>query len=184
MKERTLASWVALNEITRVRISGELPDVGEFDGDVEFASAEYRWQARVSETGVDQLRRIDIDVSYLDDPDNVIGRATGFLTLPAPSAARSGWAGAGFVDGEAGGAAAGRRQQRRAAFRRRRAMTRSSRTNGGFTLLEILVAMAVFAIFSYMAYGGFNAVARQQAIIADSAEATPPGAIHHAAAGA
>ena len=104
MKERTLASWVALNEITRVRISGELPDVGEFDGDVEFASAEYRWQARVSETGVDQLRRIDIDVSYLDDPDNVIGRATGFLTLPAPSAARSGWAGAGFVDGEAGGA--------------------------------------------------------------------------------
>jgi len=104
MKERTLASWVALNEITRVRISGELPDVGEFDGDVEFASAEYRWQARVSETGVDQLRRIDIDVSYVDDPDNVIGRATGFLTLPAPSAARSGWAGAGFVDGEAGGA--------------------------------------------------------------------------------
>lgn len=104
MKERTLASWVALNEITRVRISGELPDVGEFDGDVEFASAEYRWQARVSETGVDQLRRIDIDVSYLDDPDNVIGRATGFLTLPAPPAARTGWAGAGFVDGEAGGA--------------------------------------------------------------------------------
>ena len=48
-------------------------------------------------------------------------------------------------------------------------MTRASRTNGGFTLLEILVAMAVFAIFSYMAYGGFNAVARQQAIIADSA---------------
>lgn len=104
MKERTLASWVALNEITRVRISGELPDVGEFDGDVEFASAEYRWQARVSETGVDQLRRIDIDVSYVDDPDNVIGRATGFLTLPAPAGTQSGWAGAGFVDGEAGGA--------------------------------------------------------------------------------
>ncbi|MGB5621724.1 MAG: type II secretion system minor pseudopilin GspI [Gammaproteobacteria bacterium] len=107
MKERTLASWVALNEITRVRVSGELPDVGEFDGDVEFASAEYRWQARVSETGVDNLRRIDIDVSYLDDPDNVIGRGTGFLTLPAPPGAQSGWGGAGFVDGEAGGAPRG-----------------------------------------------------------------------------
>jgi len=107
MKERTIASWVALNEITRIRISGELPDVGEFDGDVEFASAEYRWQARVSETGVEDLRRVDIDVSYVDDPDSVIGRATGFLTLPAPPGAQSGWGGAGFVDGEAGSPARG-----------------------------------------------------------------------------
>ncbi len=107
MKERTLASWVALNEITRIRVSGELPDVGQFDGDVEFASAEYRWQARVTETGVDDLRRIDIDVSYVDDPDDVIGRATGFLTLPAPAGAQSGWGGAGFVDGEAGSAPRG-----------------------------------------------------------------------------
>jgi general secretion pathway protein I len=99
MKERTLASWVALNEITRVRLSGELPDVGEFDGDVEFANGEYRWQARVSETGVDDLRRIDVDVAYADDPDTILGQATGFLTLPAAQLVGAGWGGAGFAPG-------------------------------------------------------------------------------------
>jgi general secretion pathway protein I len=99
MKERTLASWVALNEISRVRLSGELPDVGEFDGDVEFANAEYRWQARVSETGVDDLRRIDVDVTYAEDPDTILGQATGFLSLPAAQRIGSGWGGAGFAPG-------------------------------------------------------------------------------------
>ncbi len=35
----------------------------------------------------------------------------------------------------------------------------------GFTLLEILVAMAIFAIVAYMAYGGFAAVLKQQQIV-------------------
>ncbi len=35
----------------------------------------------------------------------------------------------------------------------------------GFTLLEILVAMAIFSIVAYMAYGGFAAVLKQQQIV-------------------
>jgi general secretion pathway protein I len=84
MKEKTFAGWIASNEITRLRLSGEFPDVSEFDGDVEFAGSVYRWRATVSETGVDDLRRIDMDVSYADDPDVVIGRSVGFIT-PAAS---------------------------------------------------------------------------------------------------
>jgi general secretion pathway protein I len=84
MRERTMANWIALNEITRIRLSGSMPEVSEFDGDVEFAGAEYRWQARVSETGVEDLRRIDIEVGYVDDPDVSLGNAVGFVT-PAPS---------------------------------------------------------------------------------------------------
>ncbi|MGB5211060.1 MAG: type II secretion system minor pseudopilin GspI [Gammaproteobacteria bacterium] len=99
MKERTLASWVALNEITRVRLGGEMPDVGEFDGELEYANGEYRWQARVSETGVDNLRRIDIDVAYADDPDTILGQATGFLSPPATQRASGGWGGTGFDPG-------------------------------------------------------------------------------------
>lgn len=84
MKERTLAGWVASNEIARLRLSGEFPDVSQFDGDVEFAGSEYRWRATISETGVEDLRRIDVDVSYVDDPERVIGRSTGFITPAAP----------------------------------------------------------------------------------------------------
>jgi len=36
---------------------------------------------------------------------------------------------------------------------------------GGFTLLEVLVAMAIFSIVAYMAYGGFAAVLKQQQIV-------------------
>jgi general secretion pathway protein J len=43
------------------------------------------------------------------------------------------------------------------------------RRQAGFTLLEILVAMAIFAIFAYMAYGGLNAIIFQQRIADESA---------------
>lgn len=92
MKERTIAGWIASNEITRLRLSGEFPEVSQFDGDTEFAGELYRWRATVSETGVDELRRIDMDVSYADDPDLVIGRSTGFISpLPPPRLGGSNW---------------------------------------------------------------------------------------------
>jgi general secretion pathway protein I len=82
MKEKTFAGWIASNEITRLRISGEFPDVSQFDGDVEFAGSQYRWRATISETGVKDLRRIDMDVAYADDPDAVVGRSVGFISPP------------------------------------------------------------------------------------------------------
>ena len=39
----------------------------------------------------------------------------------------------------------------------------------GFTLLEILVAMAIFGIVSYMSYSGLDAVIRQHEIASESA---------------
>jgi len=42
------------------------------------------------------------------------------------------------------------------------------RKQAGFTLLEVLVAMAIFAIVAYMAYGGFAAVLKQQEIVDES----------------
>ena len=92
MRDRTMANWVAMNELTRIRISGAFPDVSEFDGDAEFGNATYRWQATVSETGVEDLRRIDIDVAFVDEPDVVLGSATGFVSpRPPPRTSPSNW---------------------------------------------------------------------------------------------
>ena len=85
MKERTFGSWVAANEITRIRLGGEFPEVSEFDGDVEFGGVEYRWRAKVSETGVEDLRRIDMEVAYAGDPEVVIASSVGFISPPAPA---------------------------------------------------------------------------------------------------
>ena len=84
MRERTLASWVAMNELTRIRVGGAFPEVSESDGDVEFGLSTYRWRANVSETGVDNLRRIDMEVAYVDNPDDVIATATGFISPRPP----------------------------------------------------------------------------------------------------
>ncbi len=50
-------------------------------------------------------------------------------------------------------------------------MTRCAtrRLQSGFTLLEVLVAMAIFSIVAYMAYGGLDAVLRQQQALEASA---------------
>lgn len=80
LRERALADWIAMNEISTIRISGDFPAVGRFDGDTEFAGREWRWEANISETGVSDLRRIDMIVTDRDTPDNAITIMTGFVS--------------------------------------------------------------------------------------------------------
>jgi general secretion pathway protein J len=41
-------------------------------------------------------------------------------------------------------------------------MTSGAHNNKGFTLLELLVAMSIFALLAAMSYGGLQAVLNQQ----------------------
>jgi general secretion pathway protein I len=104
LRERALADWIAMNMISQIRISGDFPDVGSFDGSTEFAGREWRWEADISETGVTDLRRIDMSVAYEDLPDDVITIMAGFVSRGAEVApARIDWWGAGTTptdDGE------------------------------------------------------------------------------------
>lgn len=78
MREKTLADWIAMNRMTDIRLEGELPEIGESDGEVEFATQSWRWVSRVSETAVESLRRIEVDVALADDPDAVLITLAGF----------------------------------------------------------------------------------------------------------
>lgn len=80
LRERTLADWIAMNEITAIRVTGGYPDVGSFDGTTGFAGRDWRWEARVSETGVGGLRRIDVSVAYEDRPDDTLTIMAGFVS--------------------------------------------------------------------------------------------------------
>jgi general secretion pathway protein I len=79
LREKALADWIAMNQIAEIRLSGEFPDVDDFDGSVEFAGRDWRWNAVVSETGVEGLRRIDMRVAFENSPDAVAGAVTGFV---------------------------------------------------------------------------------------------------------
>ncbi|MEM8984214.1 MAG: type II secretion system minor pseudopilin GspI [Pseudomonadota bacterium] len=81
-RERTLALYVGLNVITEMRLSDELPDLRETEDEVEFANTDWLYTARVIETEVETLRRLEVDVALADDPDSVIRSVLGFVGQP------------------------------------------------------------------------------------------------------
>ena len=83
MRDRTYASWIAQNTITEYRIAGVLPEVGESDGEVEFANTTWVWTAEISETGIENLMKIDVSVSYPGE-DDPVRMVTGFIGEPLP----------------------------------------------------------------------------------------------------
>jgi len=79
-RDRTLASWVGLNQLTQTRLAGVLPEATTTKGDVDFANARYSWTQTVTQTDVPGIRRIDIKVRLSGDSAE-INRAfvTGFM---------------------------------------------------------------------------------------------------------
>ena len=95
MRDRTYASWIAQNRIAELRLAFDPIDVGATSGEVQYANAEWAWRAVVSETGVDDLYRIDVSVSFAGSED-VIRTVTGFTGPPGASGeANRAWAGGG-----------------------------------------------------------------------------------------
>ena len=81
LRNRTYASWIAQNRIAELRLADTTPDVGATNGEVEYASTDWTWRAVVSETGVEDLYRIDVAVTFAGD-DGVIRTVTGFVGPP------------------------------------------------------------------------------------------------------
>ncbi len=101
LREAALASWVGQNQVAELRFSETFPEVSEFNGEVDYGNTRWRWQAVVSETGVEDLRRVDVEVSLVEQPDRIIRTVSGFLVPPAPPSATGGWpAGASSGQGD------------------------------------------------------------------------------------
>jgi general secretion pathway protein I len=89
LRERTFASWIAQNKITEMRLANVMPDVNATSGDIEFGNTEWEWRAVVSETGIENFRRIDVSVSHYG-ADYVILTVTGFIGEPVQIGRRNG----------------------------------------------------------------------------------------------
>jgi general secretion pathway protein I len=81
MRDRTYASWIAQNRIAELRLAAVTPNVGASNGEVEFANTDWAWRTVVSETGVDDLYRIDVSVSLAGSED-ITRTVTGFVGPP------------------------------------------------------------------------------------------------------
>jgi general secretion pathway protein I len=83
MRDRTYASWIAQNKITEMRLSGTIPEVSTTSGELEYARTDWAWTAVVSESGVENLMRVDVSVSHAGS-EYVVRTVTGFVGEPVP----------------------------------------------------------------------------------------------------
>jgi general secretion pathway protein I len=86
LRDRSFAAWIADNQITELRLSGQMPSVDETAGDLEYAGRRWYWVAKVSQTPVDGLRRIDVSVRREGDAeDSSLVSLAGFIGATATS---------------------------------------------------------------------------------------------------
>jgi len=85
VEQKTLASWIATNEITALSVAATWPDLGKRDEDVDFAARKWPCHIVVSATDVTNLHRVDVSVALADDPERVLDKVSGLLEPPAPA---------------------------------------------------------------------------------------------------
>jgi general secretion pathway protein I len=91
MQERTYASWIAQNKIAELRLANVVPEVSATNGELQYAALEWAWRATISETGVENLFRVDVEVSYAGS-DDIIRTVTGFIGEPGvPGESNRAW---------------------------------------------------------------------------------------------
>jgi general secretion pathway protein I len=84
LKARTLALWVAQNQLAAAQIATPWPALGTYAGDAQQAGTSFVWQASVTPTPNPTFRRIEITVAEPQSPDYALARLTGFLGNPEP----------------------------------------------------------------------------------------------------
>jgi len=100
LRERTYASWIAQNKIIEMRVANVVPDVDATSGEIEYANAFWNWRAEVSESGVENLYRVDVEISRPGSTDPV-RTVTGFLGEPiVPGLSNQVWLQLAPEDGE------------------------------------------------------------------------------------
>ena len=65
-RDKTLANWVALNHIAEQRLRPQMPELGNTDGDVEFAGQKWHWRQETVATAVQGMVRMDVLVRPAD----------------------------------------------------------------------------------------------------------------------
>ena len=78
LRESTIASWVAYNEIAMFRAKRTWSEASNRSGDAEMANTEWDWRMKISKTDDPLLRRLDVEVSIKGET-SVKARVTGFI---------------------------------------------------------------------------------------------------------
>jgi len=109
LRDKTLAEWVALNQIATVRLQlqpPQLPPEGNTTGDMEYAGRHWHWRQEVTQAQIKGMERIDVKVrpaevkggeddSWYVTMTGIVGNAVSLSNGSPPM-----WAGGGLPNGQ------------------------------------------------------------------------------------
>ncbi len=96
LQDKTLAEWVALNQVSKVRLSSQGPSKGNSDGEVDYAGRKWKWTQNVDDMPIPGILKIEVkvrpsdvvagaDAAWFADVIGVFGDAVGLPRGDLPS---------------------------------------------------------------------------------------------------
>lgn len=89
LRDRTIATWIASDRLTELRLERDWQDTGMREGEVRATGRTWRWRADISETPDDNVRKVEITVR-LEESGDRLARLIGYLAEPGMRSARAG----------------------------------------------------------------------------------------------
>jgi general secretion pathway protein I len=82
LRDRTLAQWLALNQLTTTRLATAAPSDGDTEGDVDsFANAPWHWHQKVEDMDVPGVKRVTVQVRRVDTNDAAAAQDSWLATV-------------------------------------------------------------------------------------------------------
>lgn len=85
LEQKTIANWVAANQLTAATLDNTWPPKNNRKGDVEMAGTTWFWQQKVERTQDSSLRQITIEVRKSQDQEKPITELVTFVAKPSKS---------------------------------------------------------------------------------------------------
>ena len=80
IEHKTLAHWIALNQLSLTRLQAKWPGLGVTSGSEEMTGTEWHWTRTVIKTSDEKLRRVDMEVRLDADDETPLVRLSAFVS--------------------------------------------------------------------------------------------------------
>ncbi len=84
INDRILASWIASDRVTEIRLGTEYPEVGTSSGETTMADLEWFYDVAIVATESDDIRQIIVKVATVAEPEAFLAVASGSVVRPGP----------------------------------------------------------------------------------------------------
>ena len=80
LKQKSIAHWVAMNEMTEMQIEKNITETGTKEGDTEMAGVEWYWKRTTTKTIYDGVFEIEIQVYKDKQRENSLTKLAGYVS--------------------------------------------------------------------------------------------------------